>query len=80
MIFIVTEHIMNGSVTMDTMVTGVEADNFDAAVEKLKAHPEVSRAKIIVNSEDDFQYRIAGEFPVWGRITDNPLTMLKVCV
>ena len=56
MIFILKESIMNGTVTLKTMVSGVEADTFEEAVKHLKQLPFFENMKHIVEEKYGFSY------------------------
>lgn len=50
MIFILKELIMNGTVTMQTIVNGIEADSFEQVIEKLQNHVKANhKAKMNYN-------------------------------
>ena len=84
MIYILTEQIMNGTVTIDTSVTGIEAVDFEEAKHKLKVAAgdngigehgvEMENER---DADDGFRYVIrGGTFPVVGRLSNKPLRML----
>jgi len=77
MIFVLRESIMNGTVTMQTIVTGVRAKTFDNAKTKVlktlnKAHKGKWVDKTIYN--DDFRFLLTGSaMPVYGVLDKKPL-------
>jgi hypothetical protein len=75
-IFVLKESVMNGSVTLQTHVTGVAANNFSAAVFKVKNCPAFSKATVILESKSEFSYSVPGEFPVAGHLYSDPLRIL----
>jgi hypothetical protein len=78
-IYIVTEQVMNGTVTMNTMVSGIKAKDFRWAVLKLKRKLAKFQfpSKIYTDSDTEFSYSINGqEFPLFGRMTDKPLKII----
>lgn len=46
-IYILHDHVMNGTVTMQTEITGIESDNFAAAVFKARRWLDSLGAKLI---------------------------------
>jgi len=61
--YILTEQVMNGTVTMGITSTGIEAETFAGAIAKIKALPSFDKAKILEETADRFSY----EFPnVYG--------------
>ena len=78
MIYILEESVMNGTVTMSTIVTGVESDTFAGAVAVVKALPKFQSTWIHCDSPLAFKYTIpGGDFPVYGQMTPEPLRMLN---
>jgi hypothetical protein len=75
-IFVLKESVMNGSVTIKTHVTGVAADNFAAAVFKIKCCPAFGKATVILESPTEFSYSVPGEFIVAGSLDRHPLRFL----
>ena len=55
MIYLLTEKVMNGIVTMDIIATGIEAESFDAAFEKL-THFENWHLAINIQKDDERVY------------------------
>lgn len=69
---------MNGTVTMSTAVTGVEADDFRAAVNRVKAHPAMLGATIVADSPSEFSYTLPGGISgCFGTMSDKPLRMMQ---
>ena len=71
--------VRNGTVTMDVITSGIEADNFSQAIEKLLAICNKKKVKLTSEkrTNSEFSYRINGDFPVDGYLTDKPLKMLE---
>ena len=76
MIFVLTEQHMNGTVTMNTMVVGVDAKDFKTAVSKVKAMGNVHRATIHLEDDRQLYYSIPGHCPVVGNMRCEPLKIL----
>ena len=78
MIFILNEQIMNGTTTMSIMATGIEADSFRIAVDRLKASAVIQNLILTIVSDDlkIFSYSIAGQFPIFGKMDSNPLKVI----
>jgi len=83
MIFILEEAFMNGTVTMATLITGVEAESFDDAVIKVRKVPNLlsleAEGKVAWYQKDgEVGYTIqGGDFPTVGRMTNKVLNMLE---
>jgi hypothetical protein len=75
LIYILVERILNGTVTMDTIITGVEAHSFDEACEKVTQFENWSKAINIKRTDDCLSYGVPGAFSVWGRMESKPLTI-----
>ena len=76
MIYLLTEQVMNGTVTMDIMTTGIEADSFDAAFEKLTHFENWHLATNIQKDDKQVSYVIpdtADGFGVGGSMKNEPL-------
>lgn len=52
-IYILHDHVMNGTVTMQTEITGIESDNFAAAVSKARRWLDSLGSKLINISVTD---------------------------
>jgi len=81
-IYIVTEHVMNGTVTMKTIVSGIEAEDFVKAkfalVEKLLKNLGKDKFKTIEDTPELYRYSIRNpEFPVFGQMENKPLDILN---
>jgi hypothetical protein len=78
MIFVLTERIMNGTVTMGVITTGIEADTFEGAINKVKGFQNFSSAIINEEAEHMFTYHINNDsgFPVYGLLDDKPLKII----
>ena len=79
MIYILIEHVMNGTVTMNTITTGVEAETFKDAIEKVKGMEGFRKFKPEINKETDkeFEFQFPNQdLPVWGGMTDKPIKII----
>ena len=86
MIFILIESVMNGTVTMSTSPTGIEADDFEGAKKKLKSLKRFAGATIIFEGTTLFEYKIGStskiitskidSLPVYGRMDATPLRII----
>jgi len=72
MIFILTEQIMNGTVTMGIFTSGIEADSFEEAKDILKHLPKMKTACI---TQDDFQNFNFHLQDIIGTMKNEPLKM-----
>ena len=79
MIFILTEQVLNGTVTMDVMVSGVEATSFTDAVATLCSICEKRGLKMQNErrGEKSFAYSLPGKFQIYGHMDGKPLKMLE---
>ena len=75
MIYILIEQAMNGTVTMNTMVTGIEAKSFDEACEKLTHFQHWAEAVITEKTRKKIRYHMANS-PCRGWMDDNPLKIV----
>lgn len=83
MIFILTEQVMNGTVTTSTIVTGIEADSFAQAVDILKQQPGMVNITVTKETEQEFSYHMKSDLQmrynlyVTGNMNYKPLTFLQ---
>jgi tRNA/tmRNA/rRNA uracil-C5-methylase (TrmA/RlmC/RlmD family) len=78
MIFVLNEAVMNGTVTMKTIITGVEGSSFEVARAKLKTKlATLSNVTIKEDSAERVAYAISGQMAVWGVMESKELEMLK---
>lgn len=78
MIYLLTESILNGTVTTQSYTCGIEAPNFKSARDFLRTKMIEKSAQIPEDNESVLSYTIPnGEFTVSGRMTSEPLAMLK---
>ena len=79
MIFTLQESVMNGTVTMQTMVTGVEAKDFEDAKDRVLAIMKKNCPQAIINhnNKNSLNYSIPGDFEINGYMADKPLKMLE---
>ena len=76
MIYLLTEKVMNGTVTMDIIATGIEAESFDAAFEKLTHFENWHTATNILEDDKQVSYTLpdpAGGLGIWGSMKKEPL-------
>jgi hypothetical protein len=84
MIFVLTESLMNGTVTMSVITTGVQAGDFEQAKAKIKDLPNVrSFATIKTDNSEVFQFVMYSAkpgdpfaFPCHGNMSNKPLTII----
>jgi hypothetical protein len=65
---------MNGTVTMKTITTLIEADSFDEAFEKLTKFPNWAIASVLVRDDEGISYSIGRD--VWGRLSKYPASVV----
>lgn len=73
MIFLLIEQAMNSTVPIEIIVTGIEADSFDAAFEKLTHFENWHLAENFNRNDERINYVIPGENPVFGTMRTEPL-------
>jgi hypothetical protein len=73
-IYLLIEKIMNGTVTMDIITTGVEARSFTEAKEIVRNMPNFNLATLIVDDNDTLAYHIT---PIIGTMKREPLKIVK---
>lgn len=77
MIYILQEWIMNGTVTMSTTVTGVQAKSFKSAVSKVKKKllKLPKSANVMVHKDDMWAFRFTtqGDFMLYSNLENKPL-------
>lgn len=63
MIFILNESLLNGTVTMSNIITGIEAENFIEACDKVKTFKAFTDGfvKIIKENYNEFKFEILQE-------------------
>ena len=76
MIYILKESMMNGTVTIDTYTTGIEADSFPEAIKRVLALPNMNAAKNIKETINDISFNFDGHFPVYALMDSTPLKVL----
>ena len=74
--YILTEQIMNGTVTMEILSTGIDAKTFEDAVKKVKNLPGLSKATICADSESGFGYLISSQCSCYGRMENKVLKII----
>lgn len=76
MIYLLTEQVMNGTVTMDIITTGIEADSFDEAFEKLTHFENWHMATNITKDDKAVSFSMptpSGGFGIGGLMKNKPL-------
>ncbi len=77
MIFILTEQIMNGTVTMKINTTLIEADNFEGAYLKLKSTANWNDAESKMELNDSIRYFINGKiYRLSGELQKKPARVI----
>jgi hypothetical protein len=76
--FALIEKTMNGTVTMNILVTGYDFKDFKSAVNKVKESLIGMDFKMLQDSDDRFSYVLGEElsFPVYGTIKDERLLII----
>jgi hypothetical protein len=83
MIFLLNESVMNGTVTMKVISTGVEAPTFAEAVAKVKnleTFRSLLKVEIREDSSERFSYIILGQegpFNVWASMDNKELQVVR---
>jgi hypothetical protein len=76
MIYILTEQVMNGTVTMKSNTTLIEADNFDSAYKKLQGLPNWNMATNIYDTDNHVGYTISGDMLCYGTLYKKPARVI----
>lgn len=76
MIFILKESILNGTVTMQTIVTGIEADSFKEAINKLKEFSGYKNLNAEINNDTEEYFSYSILFKLHGIMDNKSLKML----
>ena len=74
--YLLTEQIFNGTVTMQIVSTGVGAVSWEEAKDKVKALRNMNKAIIHKDTDTEFSYSIEGIYPCLGRMENVLLTVL----
>ncbi len=75
--YLLVEQIMNGTVTMQIISTGIETQTFEDAIMKVKNLPNFSKASIHTENDSEFTYSIGNQqFPCYGRMENNVLKII----
>ena len=67
---------MNGTVTVEIISTGINAQTFEDAIAKIKNLPNFSKASIYQENDLEFSFSFAGQFPCYGRMENKRLKIL----
>lgn len=77
MIYVLTEQFMNGTVTINVHISGIEADSFAAACKKLREFENWHLAENITQTANEISYTIPSTegygLSCFGRMDDEPL-------
>jgi len=73
MIFILTEQMMNGTVTMRIFTSGIEADSFEEAKDILKQFPKMKTACITQDDRQNFNFHLQNMI---GTMKNMPLKII----
>jgi hypothetical protein len=77
MIYILVEQTLNGTVTMNSQISGIKAKSFNDAVRKLLSLQTMSKAKDIKKSSKELTFVIEGElFNTAGTMSNQPLNII----
>lgn len=79
MIYLLTEQVLNGTVTMSINSTGIEAGNFEEAVEKVKKMDENDKFVNVFQDEKTFSCYVLQErsiFQVLCIMKNEPLKII----
>jgi hypothetical protein len=78
MMFLLTESILNGTVTMSVHGVAVDAPDFASAKAKLKAMPNMVNAAIHTDSDEVFSFSIPQQdvFGCFGHMENKPLKVI----
>lgn len=74
--YLLTEQIMNGTVTMQIISTGIEAETFEDAIAKVKHLPNFGKATIHTENNLIFDYSIYGQAQCYGRMENKILRII----
>lgn len=77
MIYILRDSVMNGTVTMNTYVTGIEADSFPEAIKKVKELPGMVHAIDITETIDELTCKFENAFIItYSTMNSTPLKVI----
>jgi len=74
--FLLTEQIMNGTVTMEIISTAINTETFQQAIEKIKLLPNFDKAIITQKTDKMFTYYMKGEFPCYGKMENKQIKII----
>jgi hypothetical protein len=76
--FILIENTMNGTVTMQTFVTGYNLKTFKQAVKSIKKSIEDDKSVRILKDDDkEFSFMFDAQFPLYGSIKNEEITIIN---
>ncbi len=74
--YLLTEQIFNGTVTMQIISTGIIASNWEEAKEKVKSMRNMTLAQIQSDNDEEITYSIQQKFPCYGRMENKSLNII----
>jgi hypothetical protein len=78
MIYLLVEQVMNGTLTMDIITSGIEAKSFEEAYEKLTHFENWHLAKDIYKTDARVNYSIFGKTScIWASMKSEPLRIYR---
>ena len=75
--FVLVEKWMNGTVTLDTSLTGFDVTLFEDAVDIIKKELKDQNIEIIEDTTDKFSYSIRQKIPCIGIIKNVPMRIIS---
>ncbi len=80
MIFILNEQVLNGTVTMSNVITGIEAKNFSEAIKKVKTFKSFTEGdvQIIDEKSNRFTFMILQKQTTWTVFCEMKNEELKI--
>lgn len=75
--YLLIEQILNGTVTMQIVTTGIQAETWDEAVRKVKTMRNMQKATIQVDTNQELVYAIwKQKYPCHGRMENKLLEVI----
>jgi len=74
--YILVEQIMNGTVTMQIVSTGIDAPTFEEAIKKVKNMKNFGKATITSETDKIFHFVLQGNFPCYGTMENKVLELI----
>lgn len=78
MLFLLTQQVLNGTVTMSVISTGVEAIDFASAKKKVLFMPgfEINPHTVDTDTDTELSFTFPGYYVTWGRMENKPLEVI----